>query len=82
MIDTAAKRRMAASFKPIWKVPIPDGTIDVNDRVHAGWAYGGIFVVLDLIDVLRRVSRGYTLGRVKPDPHNLGEMLKKYTLGG
>jgi len=82
MIDSAVKRRMAASFKPITKAPIPDGTISKQDRVHIGWNYGGVFVVLDLEDILRRVKIGYSLGRVKPNPHNLGKMQEKYTLGG
>lgn len=80
MIDTAAKRRMAASFKPIMKAPIPDGTIGKSDRVHIGWAYGGIFVVLDLAtDVIRR-REYYNLGKMQTI-YSLGKSLIKYTLG-
>jgi len=41
-LATAAKRRMAAAFKPILKAPIPDGTISAADREHIAWTYGGL----------------------------------------
>ena len=44
-IDTAAKRRSAASRKPILKAPIPDGTIDASDRAHIAWLYSGISIL-------------------------------------
>lgn len=82
MIDTAAKRRMAAAFKPIHKAPLPDGTISKQDRVHAGWTYGGVFMVLDLEDVLKRVSPWHNLGKAKPSPYDMGVSQGEYTLGG
>jgi len=42
-IDTAAKRRSAASILPITKAGlIPDGTIGTSDRPAIGWIYNGI----------------------------------------
>lgn len=80
MIDSAAKRRMAASFKPIWKAPIPDGTISKQDRVHAGWVYGGIFIVLDLVTDIVGRREFYNLGKMRV-VYSLGRSLVRYTLG-
>lgn len=41
-IDSAAKRRSAASIKPILKTPLPTGTIGANGRAEAAWMYNGI----------------------------------------
>ncbi|GAH13373.1 unnamed protein product, partial [marine sediment metagenome] len=38
-IDTASKRRRAASVLPIHKVPIPTGTIDWASRAGIAWIY-------------------------------------------
>ena len=43
-IDTSIKRRMASTFLPIWKAPIPSGTIEAADRAHISWIYGGVIL--------------------------------------
>jgi len=43
MIDTAAKRQSALTFRQIWRRGlIPDGTIDQADRQTIAYSYGGI----------------------------------------
>jgi len=44
-IDTAFERRMAATIKPIHKVPAPDSIIDIYDRVHIAWLYGALIPI-------------------------------------
>lgn len=44
-IDTAAKRRSAASILPIIKAGlIPDGAIGASDRTAVAWLYSGISI--------------------------------------
>lgn len=59
-IDTSFERRMAASLLPIHKVPLPSGDIDIYDRVHIGWLWGGLIPVTAQI-ALHASKRVFTL---------------------
>ena len=44
-IDTQTKRRSAYYGMGVWNVmPVADGTIGTQDRVHARWIYSGIAI--------------------------------------
>jgi len=43
-IDTARKRKSAATVGAVWNGPsvVPTGAIDQADRQHVAWSYSGI----------------------------------------
>ena len=52
-IDTAQKRRSAASFKPIIKTPLPSGTVD---RREASWLYAGISIMVGGLPLIEYIT--------------------------
>jgi hypothetical protein len=40
--DSEDKRRSAINMPPFVVAPVPDGTIDANDRIQATWWYSGL----------------------------------------
>ena len=70
-IDTAAKRRSAASLLPFHKAGIvPDGTISALDRAAIAWLYigvldiaGNIFKIVAFTTLYRDIKTTTTLHR-------------------
>ncbi len=60
-IDTATKRAStlcAGTF--LFALPVPDGTVDDNDRAHTQWYYSGIDYDMGASEFIRYLLRDLT----------------------
>lgn len=66
-IDTHTKRAAAAAIKPVKKIIVPDGTLDVYDRQRVAWLYG-LLIILRLLYISSVLDTALSISKETANP--------------